>query len=123
LLNISTVTLANVMGRLKAAEQEMEDPPPMVNHDGKLYLMEEAWMEKWKLRNSDKQPGGGSGCRGGDGGRRGGQCDRGSGCGNGGDRDSNGSSSIGSGKLARNQCKKCLKFGHWGCECKVKPKQ
>jgi hypothetical protein len=58
LLNISTLTLANVMGRLKAAEQEMEGPPPTVNHNGKLYLTEEAWVEKWKLRDSDKQSGG-----------------------------------------------------------------
>jgi chorismate mutase len=25
--------------------------------------------------------------------------------------------------LAHNQCKKCWKFGHWGRECKAKPKQ
>jgi hypothetical protein len=59
------------MLRLKATEQEMEDPPPMVNHNSKFYLTEEAWVEKWKLRDSDKHPGGGSGSKGGDDGRRG----------------------------------------------------
>jgi hypothetical protein len=54
LLDVSNLTLANVMGRLKAAEQEMEDPPPTVNHNGKLYLTEEAWVEKWKLHDTDK---------------------------------------------------------------------
>jgi hypothetical protein len=108
LLDISTLTLANVMGRLKAAEQKMKGPPPMVNHNGKLYLTEEAWVEKWKLCDSDKQFGGGPG------GRGGGWHDRGGGHGNGEDRGTNESSSTGTTKLAQNQCKKCFKFGHWG---------
>jgi hypothetical protein len=46
LLNVETLTLANVTGRLKAAEDELEAPPTSVNHAGKLYLLEEAWEEK-----------------------------------------------------------------------------
>jgi hypothetical protein len=123
LLDVSTLTLANVTGRLKVAEQEMGDPLPLPNYNGKLYLTEEAWVEKWKLRDSDKQPGGGSGSRGGGSRRRGGRRDRGGERGNGGDRDSSSSSSTGLRKLAQNQCKKCWKFGHWDRECKAKPKQ
>jgi hypothetical protein len=89
----------------------MEAPPLTVNHDGKLYLSEEAWVKKWKLHDTDKQSGSSSGSRGS-------RC-RGNGLGsgggkrgNGGDYDSNGSSSSGPVKLAQDQCKKCGKFGH-----------
>jgi hypothetical protein len=63
LLNISTLTLVNVTGRLKAAEEEPEAPPPMMQHNGKLYLLEEAWEEKWHLCDGEKNPSGGSGGR------------------------------------------------------------
>jgi hypothetical protein len=49
LLDVKTLTLANVLGWLKATEDELEAPPASVNHAGKLYLPEEAWEEKWKL--------------------------------------------------------------------------
>ena len=42
LLDVSTLTLADVTGRLKAAEDELEAPPPTVSHNGKLYLSQEA---------------------------------------------------------------------------------
>jgi hypothetical protein len=114
LLDVSTLTLVNVTGRLKAAEEELEAPPPTVHHNGKLYLSEEAWEEKWRLCDGEKNPGGGSGGRGG--GRNGGR-GRG-GRGNGGGRDSKGPPSTGPAKLGKNQCKKCFKFGHWGRECR-----
>jgi hypothetical protein len=46
LLDVKTLTLANVLGWLKATEDELEAPPTSVNHAGKLYLPEEAWEEK-----------------------------------------------------------------------------
>jgi hypothetical protein len=71
LLDIDTLMLANVMGRLKVAGDELEAPPPTVNHASKLYLSEEAWEEKWKARDSKKSSDGGPGGRGGRGrGRR-----------------------------------------------------
>ncbi|WVZ58549.1 hypothetical protein U9M48_008815 [Paspalum notatum var. saurae] len=54
LLDVSTLTLAEVTGRLKAAEEELEAPPPSVHHNGKLYLTEEAWEAKWKQREAEK---------------------------------------------------------------------
>ncbi|WVZ50369.1 LOW QUALITY PROTEIN: hypothetical protein U9M48_001627 [Paspalum notatum var. saurae] len=42
LLDVSTLTLKEATGRLKAAEEELEAPPPSVHHNGKLYLTEEA---------------------------------------------------------------------------------
>jgi hypothetical protein len=68
LLDVETLTLANVTGRLKAAEDELEAPPASVNHAGKLYLSEEAWEEKWKLREGSGASG--SSGRGGGGGGR-----------------------------------------------------
>jgi hypothetical protein len=38
LFNVSMLTLPNVTGRLKAVEDEMEAPPPMMSHNGKMYL-------------------------------------------------------------------------------------
>jgi hypothetical protein len=93
-------------------------PPPMVNHAGKLHLLE-AWEEKWKQCDAKKPTGNGSGSRGG--GRRDGHSSRGRG--NGGGRDSNDLSSNWPAKLGKDQCKHSFKFGHWGRECKNKPKK
>jgi hypothetical protein len=98
------------MGRLKAAEDELEAPPTSVNHAGKLYLSEEAWEEKWKLREGSS--GGGSSSRGNGG------CGTNRGRGNGGnDRDSSASSPPGPSKVGRDQCHKCGKKGHWARDC------
>jgi hypothetical protein len=75
LLDIDKLTLANVTGWLKVAKDELEAPPPTVSHAGKLYLSKEAWVEKWKARDSKKPSGDRSGGRGG--GRRGGRSNRG----------------------------------------------
>jgi hypothetical protein len=86
--------------------------PVLVNHVGKLYLSEEAWEEKWKLR--ERSNGGGSSSRGGGG--------RGHGNGEN-DHDSSGSTSPGSGKVGRDQCRKCVKKGHWARDCRSKLKK
>jgi hypothetical protein len=113
LLDVETLTLANVTGRLKATEDELEVPSASINHVGKLYLSEEAWEEKWKLREGS---GGGSG-----------SSSHSSGAnrvhGNGGDdRDSSGSSPPGPVKVGHDQCRKCGKKGHWARDCWSKPK-
>ena len=41
LLDVSTLTLADVTGRLKAAEDELEAPPASLHNGGRLYLTEE----------------------------------------------------------------------------------
>jgi hypothetical protein len=113
LLDVEILTLTNVMGRLKAAEDELEAPPTSVNHAGKLYLTEEAWEEKWRLREGSGA--GGSSGRGGGG--RGANRGRGNG---GNDRDSSGSNPPGPGKVGRDQCGK---KGHWARDCRSKPKK
>jgi hypothetical protein len=109
LLDVSTLTLVNMTGRLKAEEEELEVPPPTAQHNDKLYLSEEVWEEKWCLRDAEKNPGGGLGGRGG--GQNGGREQGGHG--NRGGRDSKGPPSTGPVKLGKNQCTKCFKFGHW----------
>jgi hypothetical protein len=56
LLDISTLTLVNVTGRLKAAEQEMEAPLPMMNHNGKIYLTEEALWRSGSCTTLTRSP-------------------------------------------------------------------
>jgi hypothetical protein len=107
---------------LKVAEDELEVPLASVNHAGKLYLSEEAWEEKWRLREGSGA--GGSSGRGGGGGGRGANRGRGRGRGNGrNDRDSSGSNPPGPGKVGRDQCHKCGKKGHWARDCQSKPKK
>jgi hypothetical protein len=121
LLDIDKLTLANVTGWLKVAKDELKAPPPTVSHAGKLYLSKEAWVEKWKARDSKKPSGDGSGGRGG--GRRGGRSNRGRE--NGGNHDADSSSSQGRdgpARLGKNQCKHYFKNGHWGHECRNRPK-
>jgi hypothetical protein len=111
LLDVETLTLANVTGRLKVAEDELEASPASVNHTGKLYLSEEAWEEKWELREGSDS--GGSSSRGDRGGGRGANHGRGHGYGNGrNDIDSIGSSPPRPSKVGRDQCRKCGKKGH-----------
>jgi hypothetical protein len=120
LLDVETLTLVNMTGRLKATEDELEAPSVLVNHAGKLYLSEEAW-EKWKLR--EESSGDGSSSRGGGGGH-GANRGRGRGRGNGGNnRDSSGSSPPRPGKVGHDQCRKCGKKEHWARVCRYKPKR
>jgi uncharacterized membrane protein YgcG len=73
LLDVSTLTLAEVTGRLKAAEEELEAPLSSVHHNSKLYLTEEAWEARRKQRETERSSKGDanrvSGRRGGRGGR------------------------------------------------------
>ncbi|CAA6662425.1 unnamed protein product [Spirodela intermedia] len=60
LLDVSTLTVANLTGRLKAAEDDFEEPPSAMHHDGKLYLTEEEWDARRRKRDAEKTGGGGS---------------------------------------------------------------
>jgi hypothetical protein len=113
LANLSTLTLEDASGRLRVAQEaEAEDDAPPPRSDGKLYLTREQWeaqAEKEKCRSSDA---GGSGSKSGD---RRGKARRGQG---GGD-----ARTAPEKKLAINQCRRCLRTGHWACECPTKPKK
>ncbi|CAA6674490.1 unnamed protein product [Spirodela intermedia] len=60
LLDVSTLTVADLTGRLKAAEDAFEEPPSAMHHDGKLYLTEEEWDARRRKRDDEKTGGGGS---------------------------------------------------------------
>jgi hypothetical protein len=63
--DVGKLTLVNATGCLKVAEEELEAPPSMVSQTAELYLLEEAWEEKWKLGNTKKPSGNGPGGGGG----------------------------------------------------------
>jgi hypothetical protein len=43
LLDVEFLTVANLAGRLRAAEEAFAEPPSALQQDGKLYLTEEEW--------------------------------------------------------------------------------
>ncbi|XP_078433074.1 uncharacterized protein LOC144704507 [Wolffia australiana] len=48
LLDVSTLTVADLTGRLKAAEDAFEETPSSMHREGKLYLTEEEWNARQK---------------------------------------------------------------------------
>jgi hypothetical protein len=105
LLDTSTLSMADLTGRLKAAEELFEGPPSSLLHDGKLYLTEEEWNARRRQREAENISSGGAG---GSSARREGR--RGRRRGRGGDSGS--SSSTGPAKIGKDQCRRCRKTGH-----------
>ncbi|CAA6674425.1 unnamed protein product [Spirodela intermedia] len=119
LLDVSTLTVADLTGRLKAAEDAFEEPPSAMHHDGKLYLTEEEWDARRRKRDDEKTGGGGSSSvthrvRHGRGRGRGRGSDKGS---------SSGGLTGNSGRPRGDECRRCGKLGHWARECRSKPKK
>jgi hypothetical protein len=110
LLNVSTMSVADLAGRLKEAFEEVSTS---LQQDGKMYLTEKEWDARRKKREADKHSD--SGARGGGAGkgRR-----RGRGRGHGGS-----SSSGSSSKPTGDECQCCSKMGQWAHECRSKPKK
>jgi hypothetical protein len=111
--NLATLTLEDASGRLRAAQEAgAEDDAPPPRSDGKLCLTRKQWEaqeEKEKHRHFDA---GGSAHKSGD---RRGKARRGH---------PSGDERTGlERKLGINQCRRCLKTGHWACECPTKPKK
>jgi hypothetical protein len=118
LLDVRTLIVANLFGRLKTVEDAFEDPPPALQQDSKLYLTEEEWDARRVWRETERQGSGGAGGSGssGNGGGRGGGSDRGRGRGR-------GRSFGGRGPQKTDECRRCGKLGHWAQECKAKAKK
>jgi hypothetical protein len=95
---VSTLTVEDTTGRLKAAEDVDDAPPPSTG--GKLYLTKEQWEVRWK----EKQKGGVAGTsKSGDRRRR----PR-----HGAPTSSGGTGTVPGRKLGRDQCRKCGQTGH-----------
>ena len=58
LLDISTLSIEEVTGRLKAADNV--EPAPTHTASGKLLLTEEQWVERYKKKNTESNRGGSS---------------------------------------------------------------
>ena len=69
LLDVTTLIVSDLVGRLKAAEDAFEEAPGSLQHDGRLYLTEEEWDARRKKREAENHSGGGTS---GGSGRRGG---------------------------------------------------
>ncbi|CAA7409286.1 unnamed protein product [Spirodela intermedia] len=119
LLDVSTLTVVDLTGRLKAAEDAFEELPSAMHHNGKLHLTEEEWDARRRKRDNEKTGGGGSSSvthrvRHGRGRGRGCGSDKGS---------SSGGLTCNSGRPRGDECRRCGKLGHWARECRSKPKK
>jgi hypothetical protein len=70
LLDVESLIVPNLEGRLKAVEKAFEEPPSTLQQDGRLYLTEEEW-DVCEAKNLSAGSFGGSADKGGRGGGRG----------------------------------------------------
>jgi hypothetical protein len=111
LLDVQYLIVANLAGRLKAAEEAFEEPPSSMQHEGKLYLTEEEWDARRARRDVENPGSGGSDSSAGRAGaERSGERGRGRGSG-------------GHGPQKNDDCRRCGKLSHWARKCRSKSKE
>ena len=113
LLDLNTISVEEVTGRLRAVEQRRK-PPPVVDSQGRLLLTQEEWMAKLKISGGPGEKGSSSG---GAGNKRGGGS-RGRGRANSGVRQAPGAGEGTGQPKKSDKCKYCGKKGHWAKECR-----
>ena len=94
MLELSTLTIKDVTGRLRAVDERMEQATAMTD-SGKLLLIEEEWAARIKEKSREA-----SSSRGGDGKRHSKAC-----------------SEKKKKMVDPNACRRCGKMGHWAKEC------
>jgi hypothetical protein len=111
--DLTKLTLEDASGRLRAAEDRAveDDAPPPACADSKLYLMAEQWEARVKNQNDT---GGSTGEQG----KRRARGRRGTGA-----SKKEKSGPPAGNRYGPNQCRRCLKTGHWARECPSRPKQ
>jgi len=113
LLDLNTISVEEVTGRLRAVEQRRK-PPPVVDSQGWLLLTQEEWMAKLKIGGGPGEKGSSSG---GAGNKRGGGS-RGRGRANSSVRQAPGAGEGTGQPKKSDKCKYCGKKGHWAKECR-----
>ena len=58
LLDVTTLTVSDLVVLLKAVEDAFEEAPGSLQHDGRLYLTEEEWDARRKKREAENYSGG-----------------------------------------------------------------
>jgi hypothetical protein len=119
-LDLNTVMVEEVTGRLRAVERRRRKPStPVVDGKGRLLMTQEEWMAKLKIggNNSDKGSSSGSGSSGSGAGNKAGGS-RGRGHGGGGTHPSTGRRSTMGQAKKPGKCKYCGNKGHLAKECR-----
>jgi hypothetical protein len=116
LLDLNTVSVDEVTGRLRAVEQRRHRSAPVVNNQGRLLLTQEEWMAKLKNPGASEEKRTPSGS-GGSGNKRTGES-RGRDRGKGGSRQAAGPGDGSNQPKKTDKCHYCSKKGHWAKECR-----
>jgi hypothetical protein len=122
LLDVESLTVANLVGQFKAAEEAFAEPLLSLQHDGKLYLTKEEWDVRRVRREFENPRAGGFGVSGDKAGRGGGRGDHGHGRGHG-RGCGHGTGSKGCVPQKTDKCHRCGKLGYWAHECRSNAKK